>query len=275
MKVLLTADLHYRLPWYRWLIEQAPPVDLVCIAGDLLDMLREGSRSWQAREVSALLKELAEKVPVALCSGNHDNAGKMIVHDRVTVLAWMMKDLEARGLITDGQTATFGSLVVSTIPYWSSKEQKKVLLDRGKTIRRQSKRQWLVLHHCPPNFGAQMGLGLGTLKSGGGESLRQCSGEEAEAGELLLEYQPDFWLSGHLHSYPYIVGQGPEMALGALNGEGVRQKTLILVPGQLARASVPNYMILDTESGTSTWHTESTTWIPEDGFYDHLLLKLK
>jgi Icc-related predicted phosphoesterase len=40
MKLLLTADLHFRLHWFRWLIEQAPDFDLVCIAGDLLDYVQ-------------------------------------------------------------------------------------------------------------------------------------------------------------------------------------------------------------------------------------------
>ena len=52
MKLLLTADLHFRLHWFRWLIEQAPDFDLICIAGDLLDMFKAETRTEQAREVS-------------------------------------------------------------------------------------------------------------------------------------------------------------------------------------------------------------------------------
>ena len=40
MKLLITADLHFRIHWFRWLIEQAPDFDLVCFAGDF----RQGSR---------------------------------------------------------------------------------------------------------------------------------------------------------------------------------------------------------------------------------------
>ena len=39
-------------------------------------------------------------------------------------------------------------------------------------------------------------------------------------------------------------------------------------------APFPNYIKLDTESGELSWHTASDTWIPEDGLYDHLVLKL-
>ena len=51
MKLLLTADLHFRIHWFRWLIEQAPSYDLVCIAGDFLDMFKFESRMEQAREI--------------------------------------------------------------------------------------------------------------------------------------------------------------------------------------------------------------------------------
>jgi Icc-related predicted phosphoesterase len=77
MKLLLTADLHYRIHWFRWLIEQAPSYDLVYIAGDLLDIFKSQTRLEQAREITRLIREQADLVPVALCSGNHDNAGRL------------------------------------------------------------------------------------------------------------------------------------------------------------------------------------------------------
>jgi Icc-related predicted phosphoesterase len=40
MKLLITADFHFRVYWFGWLIEQAGDFDLVCIAGDLLDMFQ-------------------------------------------------------------------------------------------------------------------------------------------------------------------------------------------------------------------------------------------
>ena len=75
MKVLLTADLHFRFDWFRWLIEQAPNYDLVCIVGDLLDMFEVKSTREEAGEVTRLIKELADIVPVAVCSGNHVKIG--------------------------------------------------------------------------------------------------------------------------------------------------------------------------------------------------------
>ena len=85
MRLFLTADLHFRLHWFRWLIEQAPDFDLICIAGDLLDMFVSETRMEQARETTRLVRELADIVPVAVYSGNHDNAGRLVSRDRAAV----------------------------------------------------------------------------------------------------------------------------------------------------------------------------------------------
>jgi Icc-related predicted phosphoesterase len=247
MKLLLTADLHFRIDWFRWLIEQGPRYDLVCIAGDLLDMFEVESTKEQAREVGRLIRELADIVPVAVCSGNHDNAGRLVSHDRASLYEWFI-DLGAHSKITtDGSTQKLEKLIVTTIPYHCSKEQKSIWLDRGSTIRRQTGKPWIVLHHVPPK----------TTLSG--------SGEESEAAELLAPYRPDYFVSGHDHAFPYTSGQSWNQRLG---------EARLLVPGQLLRAPFPNYVNLDTESGENSWHTTSEAWIQANGLHDHLLLKV-
>ena len=67
------------------------------------------------------------------------------------------------------------------------------------------------------------------------------------------------------HAFPYTSGQSWKQKLGNVS---------LLVPGQLLSAPFPNYIKLDTESGELSWHTASETWIPEDGLYDHLVLKV-
>ena len=91
MKILLTADLHYRLPWFQWLIDQAPKYDLVCVAGDFLDIFHPEPRENQARAVSTLVRELAQRTRVAVCSGNHDDAGRLITADRAPVYEWFAR----------------------------------------------------------------------------------------------------------------------------------------------------------------------------------------
>jgi Icc-related predicted phosphoesterase len=104
MKLLLTADLHFHIDRFRWLIEQAPNCDLACIVGDLLDMFEVKSTREQAGEVTRLIKELADIVPVAVCSRNHDNADRLVSHDRTSPYEWFV-DLGAHpNIIADGAT---------------------------------------------------------------------------------------------------------------------------------------------------------------------------
>jgi hypothetical protein len=135
--LLITADLHFRLHWFRWLIEQAPEFDLVCIAGDLLDMFKSETRLEQARQVRTLIRELADIVPVALCSGNHDNAGRFVSHDRALVYGWFIDLGTHRNIITDGSTRKLENLIVTAVPYHCSRQEKSIWLDRGSTIRKQ------------------------------------------------------------------------------------------------------------------------------------------
>jgi Icc-related predicted phosphoesterase len=60
MKIFVTTDLHYREHWFRWLLRQAADYDLICIAGDLLDMFKGAPRMEQAREVSQWIRELGK-----------------------------------------------------------------------------------------------------------------------------------------------------------------------------------------------------------------------
>jgi hypothetical protein len=45
------------------------------------------------------------------------------------------------------------------------------------------------------------------------------------------------------------------------------------MPGQLLNAPFPNHIVLNAESGEASLETSSQEWIPEDGLYDHLVVK--
>jgi Icc-related predicted phosphoesterase len=58
MKILLTSDLHLSLPWFEWLIAKGPAFDLVCVAGDFLDLFKE-PKPKQVAQVQGHLRNLA------------------------------------------------------------------------------------------------------------------------------------------------------------------------------------------------------------------------
>jgi predicted phosphodiesterase len=246
MKIFITADLHYREQWFRWLLNRAGDCDLVCIAGDLLDMFREEPRIVQAREVSRWIRELARVTRVAICTGNHDNAGRQVSPDWAPVYEWLVALGREPKVITDGATQTVNDLIVTTVPYHCSKEQKSVWLDRGAIIRRQRGGRWLVLHHIPPI------------------AYPGSTKEEGEAAELMIQYRPDYFVSGHSHQFPYFEGHSWAMRAGDVT---------VFAPGQLLGANFPNHIILDTSTKRVSWETSSQEWISEDELYDHLVLK--
>ena len=246
MKIFITADLHYRGQWFR-LLSRAAEWDLVCIAGDLLDMFNEEPRIMQARTLSRWIRELAKVTRVAICSGNHDNAGRQISADRAPVYEWLYELGKDPRIITDGSTEVLDDLILTTVPYDCNREQKSVWLDRGASIRRQRGSPWLVLHHVPPIAYP-------------GSFLR----EEREAKELLLTYRPEYFVSGHSHQFPYFPGSSSKQIVNGVN---------VLVPGQLLSAPFPNHIVLNTLSKEAGWETSSREWIPEDGLYDHLAVK--
>jgi predicted phosphodiesterase len=111
MKILVAADLHYREQWFR-LLERSRDYDLICIAGDLLDMFNAEPRIVQARTVSRWIRELAKVTRVAICSGNHDNAGTQISTDRAPVYEWLCELGKDPRIITDGSTEVLGDLII-------------------------------------------------------------------------------------------------------------------------------------------------------------------
>jgi predicted MPP superfamily phosphohydrolase len=122
MKILITADLHYREHWFRWLIEQSPDYDLICVAGDLLDMFKGEPRIEQAREVSRWIHELTTITRVAVCSGNHDNAGRQLTADRAPDYEWFLGLRSSPKITTDRVTRVIDDLIVTTVPYHCSRE---------------------------------------------------------------------------------------------------------------------------------------------------------
>jgi hypothetical protein len=72
MRLLLTADLHCRLPWFKWLEAQALRHEAVVISGDLLDVFHKEPLKQQVKRTTSWLRSLAAKTNVVLCSGNHD-----------------------------------------------------------------------------------------------------------------------------------------------------------------------------------------------------------
>jgi hypothetical protein len=80
----------------------------------------------------------------------------------------------------------------------------------------------------------------------------------------MIQYQPDYFVSGHSHQFPYFEGHSWAMRAGDLTA---------FAPGPLLSANFPNHIILDTSTKQVSWNAASIEWISEAGLYDHLVLK--
>jgi hypothetical protein len=59
--------------------------------------------------------------------GNHDNAGRLALHDRASLYEWFIELGTYRNIITDGSTRKLENLVLTTIPGHCSRQEKSIL----------------------------------------------------------------------------------------------------------------------------------------------------
>ncbi len=229
MKILLLADLHSERPWYRWALSEARQYDLVCIAGDLIDMFKESGAQVEFLREEWLPAFVETGTPLALCSGNHD----------FSIAPWLSA-MSYRNVIADGQTQllTFASgeeLVVTTCPYVCSfnqfDEQMINLWRTGANLRQQHKAPWLVLHHEPPE---------------------QFSPERVinKLAAWIGRHSPEYVSTGHFHESPLVLGRFSKR-LGS---------SLCFDSGCVAGTPVPNHTILDTSQRTAVWNAMTPGW---------------
>lgn len=169
MRLLHCADLHGNDRWFDWLIKESPRFDLVCIAGDLLDVSPCRPIGDQLEMVPAYLRKVM--VPLAICSGNHDclaGGGARLEH-----AAWL-QELRGPGVWVDGDQFELGGFGFRCIP-WMSQE----LVAGVEEI-------WVV--HSPPD---QTRTGI---VRGGADFGDFALGELCRSG-----LGPRLALSGHVH----------------------------------------------------------------------------
>ena len=246
MKILLLSDLHANRTWYRWL--SGHHADLTAIAGDLIDGFHPEGLLPQI----IALKKWADGFHgvLALSSGNHDGNLEAAAVRRELVAAesdsahvilgqnrWM-DALERPGVVTDRRSQLIGTpsgqIVVTTIPFYPGPQGPRFcneLWETGHHLRATTGAPWLVLHHEPP---ADTLVGGRTGDPALFYKIREC--------------QPDFVLSGHIHSQPY---EG--------NFADRIDRTWCFNPGfpyykKLAEAKKPNHIWIDTHARTATWH---------------------
>ncbi len=227
MKILVVADLHYALPQFDWLVSHAESVDVVIIAGDVLDLAGFADLDTQIVVVKKYLARIGAKAPLVVCSGNHD--GDVRNDDGEHVAEWL-KRLRIENLYVDFQSLEIDDLLISVFPWWDGDTTQQEMLAFLDAERSRVRDKWLWVYHAPPLASPVSWTGS---KDAGDGVLR----------DLIERHQPDFVFSGHIHNSPFFD-----------EGSWVDQmgKTWVFNPGHQI-GSLPPSIMLDLEEQTAHW----------------------
>jgi Icc-related predicted phosphoesterase len=251
MRLLITADIHNRADWLHWV--GGEKADLTLIAGDLLDGFDQRGLLPQMISLRSWVAKFER--PLALSSGNHDGnieAAAMpeemelaidLETDREAALDLLLREywmdaLEKPGVVTDrrSQILQVGgeNVVVTTLPFFPGSQGPRLannLWETGYKLRQESQARWIVLNHEPPAH----------TKVGGPDG-------DISLFYKIQEFQPDYVVSGHLHSQPYFGSFSDQIGrTRCLNPGGP-------IHGSAHLAKIPNHIILDTKTQEARWH---------------------
>jgi len=243
VKLLLTADFHFHKPWFEWVLHVANRYDMICIAGDLLDMFHADGVVPQLIYAYEWMQTLMKlQVPVALCSGNHDLPGNQpilvpgvsIRKDKLPILGEFAKHrswlhaLKMNHLVAvDDDSKIFRTraeeaLTILCLPYAA---------DGHVGPLSPAAHPCLILHHEPP---AQ------TL-------VAEPKDGSHEFALVVARQQPTWTLSGHVH---FTEGGKNHFAqrIGRTWCFNCRQ-----IPPSSTLPTEPNFIELDTKNRRASW----------------------
>jgi Icc-related predicted phosphoesterase len=227
VKCLVTADLHYNLRQFDWVLGVAGDFDIVILAGDHLDMFSTVDGRAQSVVVGKYLERLAPMTRLLICSGNHDLDSRDGTGEKT---ARWVAGFRALGIPTDDDTVVVEDTFFSICPWWdgpAAKEKVAAKLARDAKI---AKRAWAWLYHAPPD-------GARTSQEG-----ERPLGEK-ELLEWIGLHRPDYVFCGHVHNAPFMGGGSWIDRVGS---------TWVFNAGRQI-GDVPAHIILDTRSALAVW----------------------
>jgi Icc-related predicted phosphoesterase len=243
VKLLLTADLHFHIPWFDWLREIAPDYDLVAIGGDLLDLDSQQGMALQLIYLYEWVQYFLKRpTSLALCTGNHDfpSGAPLIYHgvplprNKLAILRqfasakpWPQALKLSHQVAVDGDEKLFRfrsgeKLAVTCCPYRADGYVEQLRIQAL---------PWLVLHHEPPANSL-----IATPKAG-----------NLPFAQAIQRSKPAWSLSGHVH---FTVGDHNHFfeRIESTICFNCRQNP----PGTLLPPQ-PNVIIIDTKRRQATW----------------------
>jgi predicted phosphodiesterase len=231
VRILATADLHYRLPHYDWLVEQAAEFDVIAVPGDHIDLASSVPPAAQMVVLGRYFERLAGASTFFTTSGNHDLDGPDAHGEQVPT--WL-RSLGERGVHVDGHCVDVGDTRFSLCPWWDGPHANAAVEEQlardadGRPLR------WVWLYHSPPP---------GPLCRTGRREF-----PDADLARWIERFGPDLVFTGHIHQAPWVEGGGWAQQVGG---------TWVFNAGRTS-GPIPAHVIVDTDTGTAEW------WAPPD-----------
>ncbi len=229
MRLLLVADIHYALKQFDWITEVADDFDVICVAGDLLDVAGHVPAAAQIVVVRAYLSKLAQKAKVLVCSGNHDLTGPD--HTGENVAHWI-PPLAQIDVVPDGSHALVDGTLFSVLPWWDGRQTRNRIATQLTEDRRKKEDRWIWVHHAPPANTAT--AWNGSRFTGDGNLV-----------DWIDRYRPDMVLSGHVHQAPFT---GDGSWVDRVN------ETWVFNMGQQP-GDAPAFIIYDSDENEAVWYS--------------------
>ena len=227
MKILHVADLHYDLKKFDWVVDVAPEVDLVVLAGDHLEIANQIARPAQAVVIRKYFQRINKLTKLIVCSGNHDLDEK---DEFGELIAKWVSNARLFGISTDGDTLKFGDTLISICPWWDGENAQYDVSEQLERDAQNLTGRWIWIHHAPPEDSPTSWDG------------KMCYGDE-ELRRWIKRFQPDLVLSGHVHQSPYMKDGSWADRIG---------KTWIFNGGHQP-GRVPSHVLIDTALGRAFW----------------------
>jgi len=242
VQLLLVSDLHYALPQFDWVLEQAPGFEAVVLAGDHLDIASLVPLETQIVAVRTYLRKLAEVTELIVCSGNHDLTGRNAHGEKSA--PWVESGVDRATV--DWQTLDRGDVRVTVCPWWDgpiTRSDVERQLARDATNR---PRTWIWIYHYPPDELPVSWIGSRHIG-------------DADLNAWIDRHQPELVLTGHIHDSPFRDG-GSWLARS--------RHTWVVNAGHTA-GPIPAHAIVDTGTGEASWWSpygrdEQKLWGPVD-----------
>ena len=229
MRILLTADLHYTLRQYDWLLGAAAGFDAMVLAGDHMDVSSAVPAEVQIAALSASLAALAGRTRLLACSGNHDLNARNGAGEKT---ADWLAPLRSAALAVDGVTVCIGDTLFTLCPWWDGPDARLALerqLESAAAQRTSAQQRWVWAYHAPPD---------GALSWNG----RRHYGDPV-LPELVARHAPSAVLCGHIHEAPFRSGGSWIDRIGA---------TWLFNAGRQI-GQVPARIEIDFERATARW----------------------